>query len=409
MNPNNINKLTPNPDFLKDLEKIKPKVSPIVLYDKSFVFDDNFEDKRFFRYVDKVKQFIFNELKTSYGKKMTEEDKNSKIPAINLTEFIIDFFAGYYMLEDDFIHNKKTIYSNIHNYYIENNSDTDELLELKDNFFSQKKISLLEDMIEYETKSACKQFIRLKSAELGNIDKSNYFLTQPKTTIEALTIFKMIIDWVYIDLERFFIDNNKVSSNDCKDINLNEYKSKIEELEKQIEEERKNSSDKSFKIKYLEEKIEKRENKENSDLQRVIENNFELQRKFDKLTRKYNSLAEKYNTLKEQFDEENIEIVEKEVSLIELNPYGKYLFVLSEESSFMDVIVDAFPNVEFCFENKNISKKGYDMVVCITSHIDHSTYLGIKAQCKTNNIPFVHCKHSNIPLIRQLMSERLNS
>ena len=33
MNPNNINKLTPNPDFLKDLEKIKPKVSPIVLYD----------------------------------------------------------------------------------------------------------------------------------------------------------------------------------------------------------------------------------------------------------------------------------------------------------------------------------------------------------------------------------------
>ena len=88
---------------------------------------------------------------------------------------------------------------------------------------------------------------------------------------------------------------------------------------------------------------------------------------------------------------------------------GKYLFVLSEESSFMDVITDAFPNVEFCFENKNISKKGYDMVVCITSHIDHSTYLGIKAQCKTNSIPFVHCKHSNIPLIRQLMSEQLNS
>ena len=26
MNPNNINKLTPNPNFLKDLEKIKPKV-----------------------------------------------------------------------------------------------------------------------------------------------------------------------------------------------------------------------------------------------------------------------------------------------------------------------------------------------------------------------------------------------
>ena len=92
-----------------------------------------------------------------------------------------------------------------------------------------------------------------------------------------------------------------------------------------------------------------------------------------------------------------------------MDPNGKYLFVLSEESSFMDVITDAFPNVEFCFENKNISKKGYDMVVCITSHIDHSTYLGIKAQCKTNSIPFVHCKHSNIPLIRQLMSEQLNS
>ena len=52
-------------------------------------------------------------------------------------------------------------------------------------------------------------------------------------------------------------------------------------------------------------------------------------------------------------------VVKEEKELIEIDPYGKYLFVLSDESSFMDVITDAFPNVEFCFENKNMLD--YDM------------------------------------------------
>ena len=408
---NVLSNLAAQAGFLKDLDSFKPKQSLLIQYDNSFIFDKDFEDKRFDRYVDRCKQAIMERLQKDYVTNKNQELSN------NLTDFVLNFLGGYYFSESEKVKNKRQLYSQIHTYYIDGIFSIDGDSEYIEDLFCEENVPKkykLRTIVDKEIRAVCKQYIRWKSIQLNNIDKANYFQTQPKTESDFLYILKLVVDWVCVDIERYATMKEVeklelVSQFPVDDERITDYMQDIEELEKTISEKDKQIEAQKQQVKILEEKLKRQENKEQTDLDRVVNNNFELQRKYDKLIRKYNSLAEKYNDLKEQFEEEKIDIVETEASLIELDTDGKYLFVLSEESSFMDVIVDAFPNVEFCFENKNIIHKNYDMVVCITSHIDHSTYLGIKAQCKNNNIPFVHCRHSNIPLIKQLMWNQINS
>ena len=407
---NVLSNLAAQAGFLKDIDSFKPKQSLLIQYDNSFIFDKDFEDKRFDRYVDRCKQAIMERLQKDYVTNKNKELSN------NLTDFILNFLGGYYFSESEKVKKKRQLYSQIHTYYVEGMFSIDGDSEYIEDLFCDENVPKkynLRTIVDNEIRAACKQYIRWKAIQLNNIDKTNYFQTQPKAESDLLYILKLVIDWVCVDIERYTtmkeVEELELDSKlPVDDERIADYMQDVEELEKTIFEKDKQLEAQKQQIKILEEKLKRQESKEQTDLERVINNNFELQRKHDKLVRKYNSLTEKYNDLKDLLEVEE-DVVEKETELIEVDPNGKYLFVLSEESSFMDVITDAFPNVEFCFENKNISKKGYDMVVCITSHIDHSTYLGIKAQCKTNSIPFVHCKHSNIPLIRQLMSEQLNS
>ena len=45
----------------------------------------------------------------------------------------------------------------------------------------------------------------------------------------------------------------------------------------------------------------------------------------------------------------------------------------------------------------------------MTTHIDHPTYYGIKADCKNNNIPLIHCNNANVDLIKDTIWNVINN
>ena len=396
--------------FLKNKE-----IEEFARYAKCFVFQEDFEDRRFDRYAKKVKDQLDTYINNLYS---IIESTNSKSDIMthlyiylmgHFSEDKMNEYAGYK------ISSKKMISNHFYKYGIKNTFIDKE--EFKNIFSdSDEDNQILFGLLETEFRNACKLYIAKKCIGDKTIAIDSYHSkTLPiQKTEELFDIMNNTLNWTAIDIERLILEASKEDyfqkSNNKEVLELRKY---IEEedqnigiLNNTIKEQEKLITEKENVIKNLNKKIEILETREKDIKKELIEENEILTRQNLKLKDKYNELLSKYKTLKTNSNENSLATEtnnDSETELKDLDLNGRYVFVLKDATAFLQNIKDTFPNATFIESNTNLNPNAIDMVIVISSHIDHTTYYAIKNQCKTKDIPFIHCEHSNIELIKNMM------
>lgn len=379
-------------------------------YRNSFVYNEDFEGKRFERYVAKTEEYVFNNyIKIAFLSllKIPIQDGDKKVNVKNLKDFFILFLQWFYLDKKLPVLEEKPYFLPFHEYSIPN-LDVHlnfELLQkfLLNPFCSKNGAISLYKIVENELKEVCKEFIRERTVELDDINIDNYFLTLPNSFRDSVYIFDNVIKYVKIDIGNFiaskigdgYLDllNSSIVKNLDKQIEC--LKDKVEALEQEI-------AIKEDKIRIL--GLEVDNSKKDEKVKQLIDQNISLQRKIEKSDRIYNDLLEKYNRLKEQ----NIQVENEEEVFVEqreIDLKKRYCFVAYGDITFLNDILSVFPNSFFLTKNSDINNISADLVICLTEHIDHSTYYDVKKRCSNRNIPFIHCKHSNVELIKNSIAE----
>lgn len=381
----------------------------IIRYISSFVDKDGFENKQFDRYVEKVKNML-RDLLPSF---LPVETHMHSVEGM-----LLGMLAIYHMSFESEEMTKKvdTVYRFMHKYSIaaqkldfakeltDPESDTKDLDKALD---VHRETCSVRDCIVYELRCACKDFIRKRAAANPNLDQASYFATLPKTQIELLEILQNTLDWASIDLERSMRASlNEALISSKKDEFVNELIDKINNIQSELAE--KDSeigvlkniiAGLSSKLKGSDQKCLNCESDRNEYIEALVRENQKLKARYENLLDKYNSLA--METL------ETNEDVQKDLALPELDVTKRYMFVIGEHTTFQPQLSETFPNASFASRIQPISQMDIECVIAITSCIDHSLYYGMKSQCKAQNVPFIHCEHSNVELIKQLLLNTL--
>ena len=377
-------------------------------YRNSFVDDKDFENKRFNRYVEKAKKYIEDQ----YLKVLYPHCFNSKVYTMN--DFIISLFRAYYFTEERNAIIKPPFFEAFHEYSVKMTElfDMDSDLVagyLMADYEPKYKEFSLHTVVEDEIKKVCKEFIKQRSIEMvDDVDESNYFITLPNSTQDAIWIFDKIINYVFIDIEHMCVMGDtyiSVMENGLRD----EADKKIDALDDENTNLKATIASKDDEITKLKGQIRALQESAKPDdyAESLLERIFSQDRQITKLMDKYNGLLSKYEKLKETA---HVDIKDDEslIPLKEPDRNGKYLFIAHEKASFQNNVLEMFPNAVFATSNENVHAGSVDMVVIITSHITHPVYYGMKQQCKEKNIPFVHCPFTNVELIKGCMMDCLN-
>lgn len=375
-------------------------------YRCSFVYCKSFESKRFDRFVSKVEDLVLqNYIKIVFEDflDLPIQDGNNEFEIRNFSDFIVAFFQ--YMYSEEETPEAELFYSLLFHRYSFNSTEVYFSQELFDELLGnpyRDSANSLANFIKEETREVCKEFIQKRTFEEEGIDVDNYFLILPDCFDDYVYIFDNVINYVKIDIENFAssqIENKLLET--ISDDAIKDLKKEVEILETKVEKLKQEILLKEDKIKSLRKKIE--DNEKNEKTENLIEQNISLQRKIEKADRRYNDLLEKYNRLKEQNTQAHNEEVIEEQQEVDLNK--RYCFVAYGDITFLNDILSVFPNSFFLTKNSDINNISADLVICLTEHIDHSTYYDVKKRCSNRNIPFIHCKHSNVELIKNSIAE----
>ena len=389
----------------------KEKFESVYKYYYSFVDNTNFEDKRFDRFVEKVKIELLNYINDAFIK------INGGKKIVDLEVFMFAILENHFLCDTDY--DGKSLGNDISKYVVPNfDLMTDETINSLKRYFNSYNVKqkkqrdgfFFSNVFSQELKNVCKEYIRWKSVSMKNVEFSNYFITLPNTMSDCVYLLNKLVNSMRIDIERFATSNfgnayQTLFDNGTMNL-LSEYKNnavnsenKVTKLELENIELRKTIE--SLKNEVHEKTLNQEELAEQFKVQNVI-----LKNQNSKICNKYNSLFDKYTKLKEQMKIED-RTIETFVELKELDFDGKYLFVVLDDVTFKDKIKENFKNALFSENNIELNDT-YDMVIIMTEHISHSTYYSIKAQCKNKKIPYIHCGFSNIDLIKELMWNEIN-
>lgn len=378
-----------------------------VAYRNSFVDNDDFMNKRFNRYVEKTKKYI----EENYLKVLYPHCFGPKI--YTMTDFIIGLFQAYYFTDERKNPVQPPFFQALHKYSVKMTDicDMDEGVVagyLTADYEPKYKTFSLHTIIDEEIKKVCKEYIKQRCLEMKDVDESNYFVTLPSSTKDAILIFDKVINYVFIDIEHMCVMGDTYLAAMEKGL-LKDTNEDSEKLKEELEETKQKLYAKEAEIAALKGQVRNLEGEIKPDeyADSLLERIFAQERQISKITDKYNNLVEKYDALKSisNADVKNEDDIE---AIKELDPNGKYLFIAHEKASFQNNILEVFPNAVFATSNKNVHAGSVDMVVIITSHITHPVYYGMKQQCKEKNIPFVHCPFTNTELIKGCMMDCLN-
>lgn len=390
-------------------------------YRKCFVTEyDSKTNKRWKKYIEKFKKELF-----CYIEKIFPAYKEGNI--YNVSDFIISILHVYYDTfkeEDEDKRNfilTNTFCSLIKNYNKENqdiflNDYIDNIITYI-NIFYDKDFNKLDNtlidlnlIIENEIENCAKDYISKMYATHFNIEESSYFLTLPIDTIDILEIFSNLLNRLIIDIEHIFISNFSDSFlKYLKDETKESFMNENQNLLSSIQEKDNTINEQKNIISNLNNKLTEMDNVCNQKLKENKDYNFVLQRKNVKLEKKYKELYETYfnlkNTQSSPLKNNDLPITEL---VKEVNLDANYVFVMIDDISLRSKIKEVFKNAVFVSNNINLNEKNIDLVIFMTSILDHTTYYGIKNQCKNNKIPFIHCEYFNINLIKELIWNELN-
>lgn len=91
----------------------------------------------------------------------------------------------------------------------------------------------------------------------------------------------------------------------------------------------------------------------------------------------------------------------------EIDPNGKYLFLLGEDLPVANKLRKEFPNSTISEDYVPMSGRKVDAVVCMTCSVDHSTCIPQKNECSAKGIPYIPCNKTNMEHIKARMAEVL--
>mgnify|MGYP003291405928 CR=1 FL=1 len=384
---------------------------------KFFAFDENFlSSKRYKRFIDRTKLNFVEVINLASG----SDYKTCE-------EIIASFFYRYYFEPDtDDIHffqlpiksslinidslskkNKDFFRNFIKNY--NSKCENEFLINNGINCFSDMINRCLCDVMAFD-------FLDTNLISISNpanfpfneIKQDNYYSDLPDGHL-IFVIYARLVRTLSYDLNSLMLFLSK-RNNRYETLN-NDISDKQKEIDSLLEEKAKLNE----QIKSLENQI-RNQKKEYADLKskksdRVIEMeqySEVLLRDKNKIKSKYDDLFEKYKKLKSETSS-NVEESEVVSDFIDVDINKRYGFVIFDDVTFINALKEAFPNCVILSNNNNISPKALDMVIAITTHINHSTYLGIKKQCNDKKIPIIHCEFTNVGLIKEVIWNYLNS
>lgn len=369
----------------------KPKIPKPVQYYASFVDLPSFEDKRLDRYIDKMKQYLMENLV-----KVIFTESNLKTSSIE--DFITSAFLRLYPskgIDLDFV--EQTLFISAHVPSVIpfpplSNKDIETFIKGK----SEIQGLTFKDIIAKEIKKVSINWIRARSILTDDtVDKSFYAGTLPDKPEYAMPILSSILGAILVDVEYLFCDEvQKSTQKENKKIEALKVKQK--ELTSKIRSLTTLNARQERELLSLKSNLTDGDSPYLSEIEELTRQNSKLQTRLDKI-------LSKYETLKQQVQQDVEEDVEPEtVKSVDLN--GRYLFIVSNHTTFRKKVVETFPNARFCNASSEVPDlSNIDMVIVITSHIDHPTYNFIKKKCKDQNIPWVHCDYTNVELIKEVI------
>lgn len=388
------------------------------------------ETKQFDRYVEKIKNQIFDYINSQYsvneknGKNYTLNwfkarvvaafipnemcDSDIKIPINNRIKgnlfYIIDHNVGnilecFYNEEENIVEEK----------YIKKIYD-----ELKDLIYDDPiKDHSFELIFNQCLKSAAIRMLGYISAENTNISKENYiFQTLPlKESDLCHLIYETIrsMYWRYALFIRAVYEEDMIARKINRKVGSRD--DKISDLKAEISMLKKVNKEQATALAKAQHYFSQQDAEKDERYNLLYQTNQELVRKQAKSKRRYDDLLEKYNNLQKQVSSakpitNDTDFKEKN-ELVPLDMNGKYVFTVLECFTTLSAnIVKMFPNAVVT-DGSNLPDNA-DMFVVLSEATSHTYYKKIKNHCKAKNIPLIHCTYKNLDMVKELMEQHMN-
>lgn len=374
-------------------------------YTNSFTESPSFSQKRFSRYVEKVADVLLE-----YCRKLFP---NQKI--YNLNEWYIDTLNYYFRVKlfgksetnynYDFI---KLIDTYAVSFYIYYTNTRDNLMNYLSDAYSKIDMSINE-IITVELDNACKKYLNRKAITDGELNEANYITRAiPETPMEKLDLLEDILNRCVISIEHITSSDLSVSTIEIvKDGAVQKAKKELSAKNTQIE-----NLTKEMDLLRFQAKTEKKQKESaiqtlgsaNIQKKQAVSPSYHQKVKRDiKAKKDTNKRSEVFQHKLLEGTETVKETERKE--LPQLCDFGNYVFVVNSDLRLAKRIKSEFPKSHIISGSKKIKLENVDMVIAMTRSISHAWYYGIKKQCKTKGILFVHCPSTNMDELKLLIQK----
>lgn len=383
----------------KELEKLKIMDHP---YLDSFVREDEFQNKRFGRYLKRIETQLFEFVtnNTPYFNGRYKEN------VTNLTDYL---YISLMALMDNLDKKDKNYIVGLHIFDINQMPKivvSNKQKEMIERALAQDKLiyGLFDDIFP----KVIIEYLSYNVAMNKNINEINYIReTLPLSDTDMLRLLNQIFMYFIIEFEHlaFFTNvyekhlktgvrelfkdyTSAMTQNEELNTELTKYKMILENLNEELQ----TSKAKSKQL-------------INEYTQELRNKNYQLNKENEKLKKEIDKLKEmnreKFSMIKREIKEEN-----KENESLNIN-HLNLLFIISDDCTFLNELQAAFPNAKITFKNYEASIPKSDYVIVFTSYVNHPTYYGVKEICKQTNTKLIHCTNSNIEKIKEIIIENI--
>ncbi len=379
-----------------------------IIYGKNSFRHETFMDKRFRRYVEKVRDAIRSKvLAKTDANNLDVEYMAAMVALANLVYRLGDTAPGVFQLTAGTIMRECSCESLLFRKDLPISKQLKASIEQQD----QKDEPLMNEWIDFakeELQNAVIDHLSLLLAKGENISTANYMQFIPDEA-DAFHIFRQTAQQTYYDIERFWIkkyfhdleEGLKKSFIEENEDKMRLLKERLTELNTKV---REDEEQKKFLLPTM--KRLKEEAQKGTEAQAEIYNETlkEKDREIRSLEKKLKAITDKYMRLKES--DPAIEPL-PEVAEPIFDPNKRYLFVMHDWPDMINQLAAEFPNMRLMENSGTPISPNTDLVIFMTMHISHSLYYTAKDQCQTLGIPYIHFASSNMDRLKTEISKKL--
>ena len=398
-------------------------------YLDNFITDGSNIQKRFGRYVQKVTfmlgDFIdreyslsnYMQLSTSTKKAVSYEDKIAKLFRICISRYtgkedmdadeskVIAMFD--HLVKDRYVmpsfiryvDDEKVLNAAVHVLFSEDPEKPDNM-----NIINWTEQAVLR---------SCEEYLKYRYLMDDTIDESNFAnRALPNTDADIQMILVDVIDRLFVSADRIVMaltENGKAKNakkwDDKAKKDIEALNETIRDLKKDLKEAKHEIKVRTDKQKRAEETLAECQEENRSLVKKALNKDRQDNEKADLLARikeleKDNRLLR--DAVAEQGDKENgpEEPAKQQEKVARIDKSKNYVFAIDfYYASNVKRYTDYFPNMTIVKGNDTINVKKADMLIMMTSFVNHATSDYMKAQCRTHGIPVVNTAGSSVKAV----------